>query len=309
MVRLIRIATRKSPLALWQANFVKNELLNLYPNLSVELIPIVTQGDVILDTPLAKIGGKGLFVKQLELALLNNVADIAVHSMKDMPACFPEGLTLSTICQREDARDAFISNRYQSLQDLPANATVGTSSLRRQCQLKAQYPFVTTCDLRGNISTRLKKLDEGEYDAIILAVAGLKRLDLTHRITKALDIDQMLPAVGQGAIGIETRADDLVIQSLLTPLDHTQTRLCIMAERAVNKTLQGNCQVPIGCYATLNDNTISIQGMVGSVDGKKIIRNERTGPSNQAQELGRDLAIRLLNNGAQKILDTIRLSP
>lgn len=307
MLQLIRIATRKSPLALWQANFVKNKLLNLYPNLSVELVPIVTQGDILLDTPLAKIGGKGLFVKQLEQALLDNEADIAVHSMKDVPIFSPKGLILLTVLQREDARDAFISNRYRSLDELPPDAVVGTSSLRRQCQIKARDPFVTTSDLRGNIGTRLEKLDDNKskYDAIILAVAGLKRLGLTHRITSTFDIDQMLPAMGQGALGIETRVNDNAIHALLAPLDHTPTRLCLTAERALNRTLQGSCQVPIGCYATLNDNTLSIRGLVGSLDGKNIIRHEKIGPADHAQTLGMDLAAQLLNNGAKQILNNI----
>lgn len=307
MLQLIRIATRKSPLALWQANFVRNRLLNLYPNLSVELIPIITQGDILLDTPLAKIGGKGLFVKQLEQALLDNEADIAVHSMKDLPVFSPKGLILLTILQREDARDAFISNRYGSLDELPPDAVVGTSSLRRQCQIKARYPFVTTSDLRGNIGTRLEKLDDNKskYDAIILAVAGLKRLGLTHRITSILDVDQMLPAMGQGALGIQTRINDSAIHALLAPLDHTPTQVCLTAERALNRTLQGSCQVPIGCYATLDNNTLSIRGLVSSLDGKNIIYHEKTGPAEQAKTLGTDLAVQLLNNGAKQILDNI----
>lgn len=305
MVQLIRIATRKSPLALWQAGSIQRQLQKHYPHLSVELVPITTEGDMILDIPLTKMGGKGLFVKQLELALLNNEADIAVHSMKDVPAAFPEGLILSTICKREDARDAFISNRYRSLDELPSKARVGTSSLRRQCQLKAHYPFITTDDLRGNIDTRLEKLDRGEYDAIILAVAGLKRLGLTHRITKALDIEKMLPAVGQGALGIEIRADDYTTKTLLAPLDHAPTRLCLETERALNKTLQGSCQAPIGGHATLNDDTLFIQGLVGSVDGKQIIRQEKTGPACYAETLGRDLATQLLNSGAKQILNDI----
>ncbi|WP_392565099.1 hydroxymethylbilane synthase [Utexia brackfieldae] len=305
---VIRIATRKSPLALWQANFVKSQLLKYHPNLIVELFPIVTQGDIILDTPLAKIGGKGLFVKQLEQALLNNEADIAVHSMKDIPVEFPDKLTLTTICQREDPRDAFVSNHYQSLDDLPSDAVVGTSSLRRQCQLKAHYPQLNIKDLRGNVGTRLAKLDQGEYDAIILAVAGLKRLGLSDRITTALDQQIMLPAVGQGAVGIETRVNDPMIEQLLAPLDDKPTRLCLLAERAMNKMLQGGCQIPIGCHATLQQDTLQIKALVGRCDGSKIIHAKITGKSECAEQLGIALAKQLLAQGAREILDEINAS-
>jgi hydroxymethylbilane synthase len=305
MQKIIRIATRRSPLALWQANFIKQQLMYFHPKLTVELIPIMTQGDIILDTPLAKIGGKGLFVKQLEHALLNDQADIAVHSMKDIPVEFPEGLALTTICCREDPRDAFVSNNYQSLTQLPANAIVGTSSLRRQSQLKAKYPHLTVLDLRGNVGTRLQKLDNSEYDAIILAAAGLTRLGLTERITQALDITEMLPAVGQGAIGIESRINDSTISKLLAPLDDPTTRFCIVAERAFNETLQGGCQVPIGCHATLEQDTLHIKGLISRLDGTQTIKAEMTGKATDADQLGRNLANRLLNDGADAILQEI----
>ncbi|MWN06012.1 hydroxymethylbilane synthase [Gilliamella bombicola] len=298
----IRIATRKSPLALWQANFVKQQLLAAHPNLTVELIPMVTKGDVLLDSPLSKIGGKGLFVKQLEQAILNNEADIAVHSIKDIPAEFPEGLMLATICQRDEVRDAFVSNQYANLDQLPNGAIVGTSSLRRQCQLRAKYPHLQIKELRGNVGTRLAKLDNNEYDAIILASVGLKRLALEHRIKQYIDINLILPAVGQGAIGIETRSNDECLLSLLAPLDDNHSRQCIIAERAMNKALQGGCQVPIACYSQLNNDTLTLQGFVGCVDGSQIIRAELKGPASQAEQLGHNLAKQLLNQGADKIL-------
>ena len=298
----IRIATRKSPLALWQANFVKQNLLLAHKNLKVELIPMVTQGDIILDSPLSKIGGKGLFVKQLEQAILNNEADIAVHSIKDIPAQFPEGLMLATICQRDEVRDAFVANKYASLNDLPEGAIVGTSSLRRQCQLRSHYPHLIIKDLRGNVGTRLNKLDDGQYDAIILASVGLKRLSLEHRITQYIGTDLMLPAVGQGAIGIESRTDDKQILDIISVLDDKKSRVCIQAERAMNNALQGGCQVPIAGYCRLNNDELTLQGLVGRVDGSKIIKQQITGFINEAESLGEKLAKQLLNQGADLIL-------
>ncbi|WP_228410623.1 hydroxymethylbilane synthase, partial [Salmonella enterica] len=248
---VLRIATRQSPLALWQAHYVKDALMATHPGLTVELVPMVTRGDVILDTPLAKVGGKGLFVKELEIALLEKRADIAVHSMKDVPVAFPDGLGLVTICEREDPRDAFVSNKYHSLDDLPAGSIVGTSSLRRQCQLAERRPDLIIRSLRGNVGTRLGKLDNGDYDAIILAVAGLKRLGLESRIRTALPPDVSLPAVGQGAVGIECRLDDARTQALLAPLNHSQTALRVTAERAMNTRLEGGGQGPIGSYAEI----------------------------------------------------------
>lgn len=298
----IRIATRKSPLALWQANFVKQQLLHYHKDLTVELIPMVTQGDVLLDSPLSKIGGKGLFVKQLEQAILDNQADIAVHSIKDIPSQFPDGLTLATICQRDEIRDAFVSNRYNNLDELPKGAIVGTSSLRRQSQLRAAFPHIEIKDLRGNVGTRLSKLDNQEYDAIILAAVGLKRLSLTDRIRQYIDVDLMLPAVGQGAVGIETRCNDDAILQRLAPLDDKATRLCISAERAMNKQLQGGCQIPIACYSQLEGNMLRLQGLVGSVDGKTLIKEHIQGEASQAEQLGTTLANQLLDKGAKAIL-------
>jgi hydroxymethylbilane synthase len=306
-MNLVRIATRKSALALWQANFVKAELEAAHPGLQVELVPMSTQGDKILDTPLAKIGGKGLFVKELETAMLEGRADIAVHSMKDVPVDFPEGLMLHTICQREDPRDAFVSNTYQQLADLPQGAVVGTSSLRRQCQIKAMRPDLQIKDLRGNVNTRLAKLDAGEFDAIILASAGLIRLGFEARIASFLDVGTSLPANGQGAVGIECRSDDLVVQQLLAPLEHQETRICVLAERAMNRKLQGGCQVPIGAFAVLQQNELWLRGLVGQLDGSEILRSEIRGEATQAEQLGTQLAEQLLALGADRILDAVYL--
>lgn len=304
-MQLVRIATRKSALALWQANFVKAELEAAHPGLRVELVPMSTQGDKILDTPLAKIGGKGLFVKELETAMLEGRADIAVHSMKDVPVDFPEGLMLHTICQREDPRDAFVSNSYQQLADLPQGAVVGTSSLRRQCQIKAIRPDLQIKDLRGNVNTRLAKLDAGEFDAIILASAGLIRLGFEARIASFLEVGTCLPANGQGAVGIECRTDDLVVQQLLAPLEHKETRICVLAERAMNRKLQGGCQVPIGAFAVLQQNELWLRGLVGQLDGSEILRSEIKGSAEQAEQLGMQLAEQLLALGADRILDAV----
>lgn len=298
----IRIATRHSPLAMWQANFIKSELLKHHPDLIVELLPMKTKGDKILDTPLAKVGGKGLFVKELEVAILEGRADIAVHSIKDVPVDFPEGLGLTTICEREDPRDAFVSNHYQQLDKLPEGAVVGTSSLRRQCQILALRPDIIIKNLRGNVNTRLRKLDEGEYDAIILAAAGLIRLKMQNRITSLIEPEVSLPAVGQGAVGIECRLDDEQTINLLKPLEDAKTRIRVTAERAMNLKLQGGCQVPIGSFATLENEQLFLRGLVGSVDGKEIIRKEITGHQNDAQQLGVSLAEQLLACGAEEIL-------
>lgn len=301
----IRIATRKSALALWQAEFVKAELIKHHPTLQVELVPMSTQGDKILDTPLAKIGGKGLFVKELETAILEGRADIAVHSMKDVPVEFPPGLMLSTICEREDPRDAFVSNQFSCLEQLPAGAVVGTSSLRRQCQLKALRPDLQVRDLRGNVNTRLSKLDNGEFAAIILAAAGLIRLGFAARIASYLPVELSLPANGQGAVGIECRSDDDAVQALLAPLEHSITRHSVLAERAMNRRLQGGCQVPIGAFAVQHNNELWLRGLVGSVDGKQIIRDEMRGPVAHAEQLGQQLAERLLAAGAGDILNAV----
>ena len=303
--KTLKIATRQSPLALWQANYVKDCLQQLYPDLIVELVPMVTKGDVILDSPLAKIGGKGLFVKELENALLNKEADIAVHSMKDVPMQFPEGLGLAVICKREDPRDAFVSNSYRTFSELPQGAVVGTSSLRRQCQLKALRPDLDIRSLRGNVGTRLSKLDNGDYDAIILASAGLIRLGLADRIASFIEVEQSLPAAGQGAVGIECRTDDVQVKQLLAPLADAETTCCVLAERAMNNRLQGGCQVPIGGYAVLQQGQLYLRALVGNVDGSQIIRAEGKSAVENADVLGVQIAEQLLAQGADKILQSI----
>ena len=301
----IRIATRKSPLALWQAYFVKDALQAAHPGLEVELVTMVTKGDVILDTPLAKVGGKGLFVKELEVAMLEGRADLAVHSMKDVPVAFPEGLDLVTICDREDPRDAFVSNTYDSIEALPLGAVVGTCSLRRQCQLKEARPDLIVKDLRGNVNTRLAKLDAGDYDAIILASAGLKRLEMEDRIQSFIEPEQSLPAVGQGAVGIECRVDDERLIKLLEPLNHTDTADRVRCERAMNLRLEGGCQVPIGSYSLLEGDQIWLRALVGEPDGSKIVRGEIRGHRDDAEALGVQLAEELLADGAKEILDKL----
>jgi hydroxymethylbilane synthase len=302
---LLRIATRKSPLALWQAEYIRDELLRLHPGLAVELVTFTTQGDKILDTPLAKIGGKGLFVKELEVALLDGRADIAVHSMKDVPMEFPEGLGLVAIGEREDPRDAFVSSRFASIDALPVGAVVGTSSLRRQCQLRHHRPDLVIRDLRGNVNTRLAKLDAGEFDAIILASAGLKRLGFSARIRSEIAPEYSLPAVGQGALGIEARLGDVRVAALVAPLNHEESALRVRMERALNRRLQGGCQVPIAGYAELVDNEVKLRALVGSVDGKEIIRDEIRGARVDAERLGEALADRLLAAGAGRILRAV----
>lgn len=305
MTQRVRIATRKSALALWQAEYVKARLEFFHPGLVVELVPMSTQGDKILDTPLAKIGGKGLFVKELETAMLEDRADIAVHSMKDVPVEFPDGLMLSTICEREDPRDAFVSNQYSSLDQLPQGAVVGTSSLRRQCQIKALRPDLQIRDLRGNVNTRLAKLDAGEYDAIILAAAGLIRLGFQARIAAYLPVSQSLPANGQGAVGIECRSDDATVRALLTPLEHTATRQAVLAERAMNRALQGGCQVPIGAFAEIDGDQLYMRGLVGQLDGQQILQAEVRGAACDGEALGQQLADKLLAQGAGAILAAV----
>lgn len=301
----IRIATRQSPLALWQAHYVEKCLIASHPGLQVELIPMVTHGDIILHTPLARFSGKGLFVKELELALLENRADIAVHSMKDVPASFPVGLELATICEREDPRDALVSTRFSSINNLPQDSIVGTSSLRRQCQLLERRPDLIMRNLRGNVNTRLAKLDHGNYDAVILAVSGLKRLGLEQRICCSLTTEECLPAVGQGALGIECRAKDDTTRRLLAPLNHVDTETRVRAERAMNMRLAGGCQLPIGSYAELNHNNLWLRALVGSPDGSQIVRGEHYGPAAKAEQIGIELAEDMLSRGAQKILQHI----
>ena len=303
--REIRIATRKSALALWQAEYVKARLEQAHPGLLVTLVPMVSRGDKLLDSPLSKIGGKGLFVKELETALLENEADIAVHSMKDVPMDFPEGLGLFCICEREDPRDAFVSNTHASLDDLPEGSVVGTSSLRRQAQLLTRRPDLNIRFLRGNVNTRLAKLDAGEYDAIILAAAGLIRLGFEDRITSAISIDDSLPAGGQGAVGIECRTADSEIHALLAPLHHADTAVRVTAERALNKHLNGGCQVPIACYAVLEGDQIWLRGLVGDPNGSLLLTAQARGPQSAATELGVKVAEALLDQGAGAILKAV----
>ncbi|MBC9252780.1 hydroxymethylbilane synthase [Pseudomonas alcaligenes] len=305
MSREIRIATRKSALALWQAEYVKARLEEAHPGLIVSLVPMVSRGDKLLDAPLAKIGGKGLFVKELETALLENEADIAVHSMKDVPMDFPAGLGLFCICEREDPRDAFVSNTYASLDALPAGSVVGTSSLRRQAQLLARRPDLKIQFLRGNVNTRLAKLDAGEYDAIILAAAGLIRLGFADRIRASISVDDSLPAGGQGAVGIECRTADSEVHALLAPLHHRETALRVTAERALNKHLNGGCQVPIACYALLENEQLWLRGLVGQPDGGQLLRAEGRAGAESAEALGVQVAEQLLAQGAAAILKAV----
>ena len=305
MSRHLRIATRKSALALWQAEFVKARLEQLHPELTVSLVPMVSRGDKLLDAPLAKIGGKGLFVKELENALLDNQADIAVHSMKDVPMDFPQGLGLYCICEREDPRDAFVSNAFDSLEALPVGSVVGTSSLRRQTQLLARRPDLKIQFLRGNVNTRLAKLDAGEYDAIILAAAGLIRLGFESRIRSSISVEDSLPAGGQGAVGIECRSADIEVHALLAPLHHHDTALRVTAERALNKRLNGGCQVPIACYAVLEGEQLWLRGLVGQPDGSLLLRAENRAPAVDAEQLGVRVAEALLEQGAAGILQAV----
>jgi hydroxymethylbilane synthase len=301
--RILRIATRKSQLALWQAEHVRDRLLAAHPGLRVELLPLSTQGDRILDVPLAKIGGKGLFVKELETAMLEGRADLAVHSMKDVPMDFPPELGLGAILAREDPHDAFVSNAYAGLEALPEGARVGTSSLRRQCQLRAQRPDLRILELRGNVNTRLRKLDDGEYDAIVLASAGLLRLGMGERIRARIPATTSLPAVGQGAIGVEIRNDDVALRALLAPLDDADCGDCVRAERAMNRALQGGCQVPIAGFAVIEGaQQLWLRGLVGSNDGTRIVRAELRGPRAAAGRIGAELAAVLLAQGADAIL-------
>ncbi len=305
MSREIRIATRKSALALWQAEYVKSRLEASHPGLKVSLVPMVSRGDKLLDAPLAKIGGKGLFVKELETALMENEADIAVHSMKDVPMEFPEGLGLYCICEREDPRDAFVSNHFDDLDALPPGSVVGTSSLRRQAQLLARRPDLKIQFLRGNVNTRLAKLDAGEYDAIILAAAGLVRLGFGERIRSSISVDESLPAGGQGAVGIECRTTDSELHALLECLNHAPTATRVVAERALNKRLNGGCQVPIACYAVLEGDQLWLRGLVGQPDGTVLLRAEGRAPAADAEALGVQVAEALLDQGAEQILQAV----
>lgn len=303
--RVIKIATRRSALAMWQAHYVKDQLEQYHPSLKVELIPMSTQGDRILDTPLAKIGGKGLFIKELEVAMQEGRADLAVHSMKDVPVHFPEEFGLHAICPRENPYDAFVSNTYTTLMELPHGAVVGTSSLRRQSQIRAVRPDLTIKDLRGNVNTRLAKLDAGEYDAIILAAAGLIRLNMQHRIVEQLSPEISLPAVGQGAVGIECRNDDAELIALLAALNDQETALRVRAERAMNARLEGGCQVPIGSFAELVGEHIQLRGLVATPDGRTILRAQSIGDIDNPEETGKAVAEQLIAQGAADILSAL----
>ena len=301
-MKKIRIVTRNSPLALWQAKFVKQELIQAHNDIDIELIGMKTEGDRFLDSSLVNIGGKGLFVKELEEALLRNDADIAVHSMKDVVVDLPENLILHTILKREDSRDVLISNRHKQITALTDNTIIGTSSLRRQSQLKNLYPNVVLKDLRGNVGTRLHKLDDGEFDAIVLAAAGVIRLGMSDRITEFFPDSHLLPAIGQGAIGIECRADDSITQELISLLNHEETSICVLAERAFSRRLQGGCQLPIAAYAFIEDREIILKGLVAELDGSKIIKSKSSGGINDYENIGISLADSLLNRGADEIL-------
>jgi hydroxymethylbilane synthase len=296
------IATRGSKLALWQAEWVRSLILKLNPGLQVELLKIKTTGDKITDVPLAKVGGKGLFVKEIEEAMLRDEADLAVHSMKDVPTELPDGLYISAILEREDPRDAFVSTKAGSLKDLKTGSTVGTSSLRRSCQLKSMRPDLKIESLRGNLDTRMRKLDEGQFDAVILAAAGMKRLGFGDRITETLGPDVSLPAIAQGAVGIECRTDDEFINKLIEPLRHYESTIQVKAERAALKKLEGGCQVPIAAHAVLQDGKLIMDGLVGSVSGDRIVRSHKEGPPEEAEALGTALADDLLSKGAAEIL-------
>ena len=300
---MLKIATRKSPLALWQAEFVKSKLEAIYPDLKVELVKMTTQGDQILNSPLSKIGGKSLFIKELEVGIMEGRADIAVHSMKDVPYELPQGFEIGAILERESPFDAFVSNDFNSIQDLPIGAKLGSCSLRRIVQVKAMRPDLEILDLRGNVNTRLKKLDDGEYDAIILACSGLTRLGFDNRIKQDLSPDDSLPAVGQGALGIEIKANDHEISSLIKPLIHQKTQIEVNAERALNTTLQGGCSVAIGAFATSEDSKLTLSGMVGNVDSGEIIRIQETGETSKPIDLGIRAAKKLLSLGARELLN------
>lgn len=304
-MRTVRIATRKSPLALWQANHVRGQLRNSCRDLGVVLLEMLSEGDKTLDAPLSVAGGKGLFLKELEQALLRGEADLAVHSMKDVTVTLPDGLGIAAICRREDPRDALVSNRFDALAQLPRGAVVGTCSLRRQCQLRARFPHLRFANLRGNINTRLDKLDRGEFDGIVLAAAGLKRLQLEHRIAGYLAPEICLPAVGQGAIGVECRADDANTLELVRALNHADSAIRVSAERAANARLGGGCHMPLAVYAELHKDRITVRAMVGSLDGGKLLEGEKTGDRSAAVTIGRDVAEDLLARGAGKILDDV----
>lgn len=305
MKKIITIGTRKSLLALWQSNYIKDCLEKQYPDCEVRLQKIVTKGDKILDVPLSKIGGKGLFTKEIETALLEDEVDLAVHSLKDMPTKLPDGLCLTAITRRAVVGDAFVSNKYHTFTEMPAGAVLGTSSLRRKAQLLARRPDLDIRDLRGNVDTRLRKLDDGQYDAIILAAAGLTRLGYADRIRETLPCDFCIPAVGQGALAIECRSDNTEVRNLLEFLNHPETKSCTDAERAFLGLVEGGCQVPIGVHADIANDTMHITAIIASLDGSTLIRDEIDGNPADAIVLGKTLGNRMLEKGGRDILDAI----
>ena len=309
MTQKITIATRESQLALWQAEHVKARLMAIHPGLQVELLGMTTMGDQILDSPLSRIGGKGLFVKELEVAMAEGRADLAVHSIKDVPMDLPEGFELTAISEREDPRDAFVSNNYARLADLPAGAKVGTSSLRRHAQLRAHFPHLQIDTLRGNVNTRLRKLDEGQYDGIILAAAGLKRLGFHTRIRTEITPEESLPAVGQGALGIEIRTGRPELAALLAPLNHAETAACVRAERAMSRKLQGGCQAPIGGFAVMHEGRIQLRAFVADLDGVRFYRTQQEGSLDDPEAIGHAAADDLLRQGADALLAEIIQRP
>lgn len=301
MTRL-RIGTRNSPLALWQARHVRERLLDCHPGLEVALHETLSTGDRNPDLPLAAMGGKGLFLKELEQSLLRGETDVAVHSVKDMTVTLADGLSLVAVCAREDARDALVANRFGALERLPRGAVVGTCSLRRQCQLRARHPHLRIVNLRGNVNTRLAKLDSGQYDAIVLAVAGLKRLRLEHRISEYLAPEICLPAAGQGAIGIQCRAGHSAALDLVKAVNHPDSAVCVAAERAVVAGLGGDCHLPLAAYAQLHESRITVRGLVGKLDGSQLLRSEKTGRRADAVAVGHEVAEDLLARGAADLL-------
>ncbi len=304
-MNVIRIGTRTSQLALWQAYYVRDQLQSYHKDLEVEIVEIVSQGDKTLDIPLAAVGGKGLFLKELEQSLLDRETDIAVHSMKDVTVNLPDGLEIAVICPSDDPRDAFVSNKYSSIEQMPPESVVGSCSLRRRCQIQGAYPQLEVRNLRGNVNTRLGRLDDGDYDALILAAAGLIRLDFKSRIRQFLSTDICLPAVGQGAVGIECRSEDETVKQLLAPLADPETTLRVKAERTVNQRLEGGCHVPVGIFAEINDGQMRLRGLVGELDGSNILRAEISGPAQEAESLGHQVADQLIRQGAKDILSKV----
>ena len=304
MTRTVRIATRESQLALWQATHVREQLLAAHPSLKVEIVGMTTEGDRNKVSPLSSIGGKGVFVKELEIALLQGDADIAVHSMKDVPGILPEGLAITAVCEREDPRDAFISNNHNSPGDIPAGGRIGSSSLRRRIQLQKVFPDLDYLELRGNVDTRLKKLDQGEYEGIILACAGLVRLGLADRISERISATVSIPAAGQGAVGVESRIDDNEMTELLSAIDHQATSLCVGTERRVTQVLEATCNLPIGVFATIENNLLHLDSFVSDLQGSQTLKIRESGPLDDSTLLADKVAQALLDSGASELINS-----